>query len=69
MVTGHEQTAQQDDGLAEAKHAAMLWNTPLSEPHAEVLLDRLELPDAGSILDLGATHAWGGSVGAGHSVV
>ena len=41
----------------EAKRAAMRWNTPLSESHAELLLRRLELPASGSILDLGC--GWG----------
>ena len=52
-----EETQADDDGLAEAKCAAMRWNTPLSEAHAEMLLDRLELPGSGSILDLGC--GWG----------
>jgi cyclopropane fatty-acyl-phospholipid synthase-like methyltransferase len=52
-----EEIRQDDDGLAEAKCAAMRWNTPLSEAHAEALLDRLELPANGSILDLGC--GWG----------
>jgi SAM-dependent methyltransferase len=52
-----EEMCRDDDGLAEAKCAAMRWNTPLSEAHAEVLLDRLELPASGSILDLGC--GWG----------
>lgn len=46
-----------DGGLAEAKRAAMRWNTPLSPAHAERLLERLELPDRGTILDLGC--GWG----------
>jgi SAM-dependent methyltransferase len=56
-VTDQEQAPQGDDGLAEATCAAMRWNTPLSEAHAEILLDRLELPGEGSILDLGC--GWG----------
>jgi cyclopropane fatty-acyl-phospholipid synthase-like methyltransferase len=52
-----EETQADGDGLAEARCAAMRWNTPLSEAHAEILLDRLELPDSGSILDLGC--GWG----------
>jgi SAM-dependent methyltransferase len=43
--------------LDEAKCAAMRWNTPLSEAHADLLLRRLELPESGSILDLGC--GWG----------
>lgn len=46
-----------DDGLDAAMCAAMRWNTPLSEAHAELLLDRLELADSDSILDLGC--GWG----------
>jgi SAM-dependent methyltransferase len=46
-----------DDGLAEAGGVARRWNTPLSAPHAELLLDRLEIPRDGSILDLGC--GWG----------
>jgi cyclopropane fatty-acyl-phospholipid synthase-like methyltransferase len=46
-----------DDGLTEAQDAAMRWNTPLSLPHAELLLERLETPGGGSILDLGC--GWG----------
>lgn len=43
--------------LDEAKCAAMRWNTPLSETHAELLLRRLEVPESGSVLDLGC--GWG----------
>lgn len=35
----------------------MRWNTPLSEEHAALLIDRLELHDPDSILDLGC--GWG----------
>jgi SAM-dependent methyltransferase len=38
-------------------HAAMRWNAPLSEAHASILLDAMELSDAESILDLGC--GWG----------
>ena len=34
-------------------HAAMRWNAPLSDTHASMLLDALELDDAASVLDLG----------------
>jgi cyclopropane fatty-acyl-phospholipid synthase-like methyltransferase len=50
-------TRPDDDGLAEAAHAAMRWNTPLSPPHAAVLLERLELSGGRSVLDLGC--GWG----------
>jgi cyclopropane fatty-acyl-phospholipid synthase-like methyltransferase len=52
-----EDAPETDEGLAEAQHGAMRWNTPLSEAHAELLLSRLELPTSGSILDLGC--GWG----------
>jgi SAM-dependent methyltransferase len=38
-------------------HAAMRWNAPLSEAHAEVLLDAFELDGAQRVLDLGC--GWG----------
>ena len=46
-----------DGGLAEAMYAAMRWNAPLSESHADLLLNRLDLPGCGSVLDLGC--GWG----------
>jgi SAM-dependent methyltransferase len=46
-----------DESLAEAGSVAMRWNTPLSVPHAELLLARLEIPEHGSVLDLGC--GWG----------
>ena len=52
-----ERAPETDDGLADAHCAAMRWNTPLSEAHAELLLSRLELSTCGSILDLGC--GWG----------
>jgi trans-aconitate methyltransferase len=45
------------DSLAAARYAAMRWNTPLSESHAEELLDHLDLPEATSVVDLGC--GWG----------
>lgn len=45
------------DSLAAARYAAMRWNTPLSENHAEELLDHLDLPTATTIVDLGC--GWG----------
>jgi ubiquinone/menaquinone biosynthesis C-methylase UbiE len=45
------------DALAAARYAALRWNTPLSENHAEELLDHLDLPTATSIVDLGC--GWG----------
>ena len=38
------------------RYSRLRWNTPLSDAHAEVLLDRFELP-AATILDLGC--GWG----------
>lgn len=35
----------------------MLWNTPLSEAHADLLLDALEIADGDRLLDLGC--GWG----------
>lgn len=43
------------DPLAAARYSRLTWNTPLSEEHAELLLDRLE-PN-GRIVDLGC--GWG----------
>jgi cyclopropane fatty-acyl-phospholipid synthase-like methyltransferase len=40
-----------------ARYAALRWNTPLSESHAEELLDHLALDTASSIVDLGC--GWG----------
>jgi cyclopropane fatty-acyl-phospholipid synthase-like methyltransferase len=45
------------DSLAAARYAAMRWNTPLSESHADELLDHLNLPTATNIVDLGC--GWG----------
>jgi ubiquinone/menaquinone biosynthesis C-methylase UbiE len=42
-----------DRELAAARYAAMRWNTPLSEGHAEVLIERLGAREAASVLDLG----------------
>lgn len=43
------------DPLAAARYSRLTWNTPLSDEHAELLLDRLE--PAGRIVDLGC--GWG----------
>lgn len=45
------------DTLPAARYAAMRWNTPLSESHAEELLDHLDLTTATSVVDLGC--GWG----------
>jgi cyclopropane fatty-acyl-phospholipid synthase-like methyltransferase len=57
MNPSAEDAPHTDDGLADARYAAMRWNTPLSEAHARLLLSRLELPARGSVLDLGC--GWG----------
>lgn len=41
----------------EARYASMRWNTPLSEQHASVLIERLAVEAADSVLDLGC--GWG----------
>lgn len=43
------------DSLVAARYARLRWNTPLSDAHAALLLDRLE--PAGRIVDLGC--GWG----------
>jgi ubiquinone/menaquinone biosynthesis C-methylase UbiE len=42
---------------AATRYAALHWNAPLSEDHAEELLDHLDLDDAKDIVDLGC--GWG----------
>ena len=43
--------------LALARYERMLWNTPLAVQHADLLLDRLDTPPGGSVLDFGC--GWG----------
>ncbi|VVJ25323.1 Uncharacterised protein [Amycolatopsis camponoti] len=45
-----------DDELNALRRTRMRWNTPLSEPHAELLLDRMDLGE-GRLVDLGC--GWG----------
>lgn len=45
------------DQLAAARYSRLRWNTPLSEDHAEELLEHLDLDRATSIVDLGC--GWG----------
>lgn len=45
------------DTLADAKYASMIWNVPLSEDHARNLLERLNLRQTSSIVDIGC--GWG----------
>jgi cyclopropane fatty-acyl-phospholipid synthase-like methyltransferase len=42
-----------DRGLDAARYAAMRWNTPLSEAHADALIERLDISAAELVLDLG----------------
>lgn len=46
-----------DGALEQAHFSAMRWNTPLSEAHAELLIERLEPESATTVLDLGC--GWG----------
>jgi trans-aconitate methyltransferase len=45
------------DSFIDARYSALNWNSPLSESHAEELLNQLDLPSAKSIVDLGC--GWG----------
>ena len=46
-----------DDELNALRRTRMRWNTPLSEPHAELLLDRMALDTGHDLVDLGC--GWG----------
>jgi cyclopropane fatty-acyl-phospholipid synthase-like methyltransferase len=46
-----------EDELELARYGRMRWNTPLSEEHAALLVERLDIPADGSVLDLGC--GWG----------
>ncbi|OBT75493.1 hypothetical protein VF21_04921 [Pseudogymnoascus sp. 05NY08] len=46
-----------EEAISKAKYASMLWNSPLGEPHADELLERMEFSAATSIVDLGC--GWG----------
>src|SRR5437763_13329002 len=46
-----------DPESAEVIYGRMRWNTPLSENHADLLLDRMRLAEGDQILDLGC--GWG----------
>jgi cyclopropane fatty-acyl-phospholipid synthase-like methyltransferase len=43
--------------LERSRYARMRWNTPLSEEHAQLLLERLDIRQGASLLDLGC--GWG----------
>lgn len=42
-----------DDDFVVSRRARMRWNTPLSEVHADLLLDKLDLGSCAQIVDLG----------------
>ncbi|WP_328416921.1 class I SAM-dependent methyltransferase [Micromonospora sp. NBC_00389] len=48
---------QSTDDLAASRYARMRWNTPLSEEHAALLLQRLDVRPGARVLDLGC--GWG----------
>ncbi|MBQ0902498.1 cyclopropane-fatty-acyl-phospholipid synthase family protein [Micromonospora sp. U21] len=48
---------QSIDHLATSRYARMRWNTPLSEEHASLLLQRLDVRPGSRVLDLGC--GWG----------
>lgn len=45
------------DSLAQAKYAALTFNSPLSQPHADELINHLDLSPETSVVDLGC--GWG----------
>jgi cyclopropane fatty-acyl-phospholipid synthase-like methyltransferase len=45
------------DDLATVRYVRMRWNTPLSEAHASLLLQRLDIPAGAHVVDLGC--GWG----------
>lgn len=45
------------DDLTSVRYAGMRWNTPLSQTHADLLLQRLGISAAASVVDLGC--GWG----------
>jgi cyclopropane fatty-acyl-phospholipid synthase-like methyltransferase len=50
-------TLVEADDLDEALYARMRWNVPLSEEHAELLMDRLDVRPGAHVADLGC--GWG----------
>ncbi|MFE9658075.1 SAM-dependent methyltransferase [Micromonospora sp. NPDC006431] len=48
---------QTTDDLAALRYVRMRWNTPLSEEHAALLLQRLDIRPGARVLDLGC--GWG----------
>lgn len=55
--TWHTQSVQPVDDLTALRYARMRWNTPLSETHAALLLQRLDVRPGARVLDLGC--GWG----------
>jgi SAM-dependent methyltransferase len=49
--------AEDPDGPEDARYVRMRWNAPLSQEHAELLLDRLDLLPGQRLADLGC--GWG----------
>ena len=45
------------DDLTSARYERMRWNTPLSQTHADLLLQRLGIPAGARVVDLGC--GWG----------
>lgn len=45
------------DDLTAVRYARMRWNTPLSKPHAALLLQQLDIPAGAHVVDLGC--GWG----------
>jgi SAM-dependent methyltransferase len=56
-MTGVDNRALTSDDWDLSRYAAMLWNTPLSTTHADLLLDRLGVTSGNEVLDFGC--GWG----------
>jgi cyclopropane fatty-acyl-phospholipid synthase-like methyltransferase len=57
LAAWYSLAAMDDDELEEALYTRMRWNAPLSVEHAELLLDRLDIPPEAHVTDLGC--GWG----------
>jgi glyoxylase-like metal-dependent hydrolase (beta-lactamase superfamily II) len=57
IVGAQAPLADADAGARAARYAALRWNTPLSEGHADLLIERLAVGPGMSVLDLGC--GWG----------